>query len=227
MNQTTTLVNGAFAVIASRPAMGKTTLALDIAEYLAQHSNKNILIVTLENSKEQIFSRLQKAYNNHPHKNILICDEGKMTVKTIRELCERTENLGAVIIDYLQLISSEEKQSKTMTRYDQLNYISGELKTMARNLNVPVICTSQVSRKFEIRWRENKQIMHEFADFSGLGAVVEDADQIIFLYRDCYNLETPGEETAECIIVKNRYGDVGTIKLRWDPERVAFSLWED
>ena len=79
----------------------------------------------------------------------------------------------------------------------------------------------------ENRLRENKPIVPGFADFSGLGAVTEAADQIIFLYRDCYNPETSVEEMAECIIVKNRYGDTGTLKLRWDPERVAFSLWED
>ena len=225
MNQTTTFVNGSFVVIAGRPAMGKSALALDIAEHLAQHSDKNILIVSLEMSKEQIMFRLQKAYNNQSHKNIVVCDEPViMTVKTIRELCESTKNLGAVIIDYLQLICSEEKSTKTQSRYEQLDDISRELKIMARNLNVPVICTSQLSKKCELRSDKRPTI----SDLCHTRVNEHAMDQIIFLYRDrYYNPETPVGDMAECIIAKNRYGDIGTIKLRWDPERVAFSLWEE
>lgn len=225
MNQIPTFVNGTFVVIASRPAMGKTALALDIAKHLAQHNGKNILIVSLEMSKEQILFRLQKAYNSLSHKNILVYDEPiHRTVKTIRELCENTENLGGVIIDYLQLIISEEKPTNTQSRYEQLNYIARELKTMARNLNIPVICTSQLSKKCELRSDKRPT----FSDFCHSWENEHNMDQIILLYRDrYYNPETPVGDMTECIIVKNRYGDIGTIKLRWDPERVAFSLWEE
>ena len=225
MNRITTFVNGSFVVIASRPAMGKTALALDIAKHLAQHSGKNILIISLEMSKEQLLFRLQKAYNSHSQKNILVCDEPiTMTLKTIRELCENTENLGAVIIDYLQLIVSEEKSTKTQSQYEQPDDISRELKIMARNLNIPVICTSQLSKRCELRSDKRPTI----SDLCYARVNEHAADQIIFLYRDrYYNQETPVGDMAECIIAKNRYGDIGTIKLRWDPERVAFSLWED
>lgn len=224
MNQTTFFANGSFVVIAGRPAMGKSALALDIAKHLAQQSDKNILIISLEMSKEQILFRLQKAYDSHSHKNILVCDEPIMTVKTIRELCENTENLGAVIIDYLQLIFSEEKSTKTQSRYEQLDDISRELKIMAKNLNIPVICTSQLSKKCELR-SDKRPTISDLCDTQMNEPVM---DQIIFLYRDrYYNPETPVEDMAECIIAKNRYGAIGTIKLRWDPERVAFSLWEE
>ncbi len=226
MNQTTTLVNGSFAVIASRPAMGKTALALDIAKHLAQHSDKNILIVSLEMSKEQILLRLQKANGDKPanYRNIKICDSPLMTVKDIQEVASHTDDLGAVIIDYLQLIDSEEKSTKTQNRYQQMNDISRELKIMARNLNIPVICTSQISKRCELRLDKRPTI----SDFCYTGMGDHDMDQIIFLYRDrYYNPETPMGDMAECIIAKNRYGDVGTVKLRWDPERVAFSKWED
>ena len=222
MNQTTFFANGSFVVIAGRPAMGKSALALDIAEHLAQQSDKNILIISLEMSKERILFRLQKANDSHSHKNILVCDEPIITVKTIRELCENTENLGAVIIDYLQLIFSEEKSTKTQSRYEQLDDISRELKIMARNLNIPVICTSQLSKKCELR-SDKRPTVSDLCDTR-----VNVMDQIILLYRDrYYNPETPVKDMAECIIAKNRYGDIGTIKLRWDPERVAFSLWEE
>ena len=222
MHQTPAFVKGSFVVIASRPAMGKSALALDIAEHLAQQSDKNILIISLEMSKEQILFRLQKAYDSHSHKNILVCDEPIMTVKTIRELCENTENLGAVIIDYLQLIFSEEKLTKTQSRHEQLGDISRELKIMARNLNIPVICTSQLSKKCELR-SDKRPTISDLCDTR-----VNVMDQIIFLYRDrYYNPETSVEDMAECIVAKNRYGDIGTIKLRWDPERVAFSLWKE
>ncbi len=224
MNQITTLVNGSFIAIASRPAMGKTALALDIAKHLAQHSDKNILIVSLEMSKEQILFRLQKAYNNQANDNILICDKPFMTVKKIYGLCENTEDLGAVIIDYLQLIINEEDPTKTQSRYEQLDAISRELKLMARNLNIPVICTSQLSKRCELRSDKRPTI----SDLYYTRVNEHDIDQIIFLYRDrYYNPETPVGDMAECIVVKNRYGDVGTVKLRWDPERVAFSLWEE
>ena len=222
MNQTTFFANGSFVVIAGRPAMGKSALALDIAEHLAQQSDKNILIISLEMSKERILFRLQKANDSHSHKNILVCDEPIITVKTIRELCENTENLGAVIIDYLQLIFSEEKSTKTQSRYEQLDDISRELKIMAKNLNIPVICTSQLSKKCELR-SDKRPTVSDLCDTR-----VNVMDQIILLYRDrYYNPETPVKDMAECIIAKNRYGDIGTIKLRWDPERVAFSLWEE
>lgn len=208
-------VNGSFVVLASRPAMGKTALALDIARHMAGCSEKNILIISLELSKEQVMARLRKA-DDTEYRNILVDDDPSRSVKDIEELCQNTENLGAVIIDYLQLLSD--------ARYTREKAITWELKRMAKQLNIPVICTSSVSRA--VNMREDKRPI--LTDFCHTSVVDErDADQVLILYRDrYYNPETPVGDMAECIIVKNRYGDVGTVKLRWNPERLAFSLWE-
>lgn len=202
---------GAFVIIASRPGMGKTALALDIARHLAGRSDKNILIISLEMSKEQIMARLQKA-DKTEYGNILMDDYPVRFVKDIEELCQRTENLGAVIIDYLQLLFGAGcRQEKGVT---------WELKRMAKVLGIPVICTSQISRVCEMR--EDKRPI--LADFCHTNVDDRDADQVLFLYRDrYYNPETPAGDLAECIIAKNRYGDIGTIKLRWDPKRLSFT----
>lgn len=216
-------VNGSFVLLAGRPGMGKTALALDIARHMAGRSDKNILIISLEMSKEQVMARLQKAEDTEYH-NILVDDHPLRSVKDIEELCQYTENLGAVIIDYLQLIFRDEMSNEVQDRYEQMDYISRELKLMARSLNVPVICTSQISRTVELR--EDKR--PTFSDLRYTPLNEHAMDQIIFLYRDrYYNPETPVGDMAECIIVKNRYGDVGKVKLRWDPERIAFCLWEE
>lgn len=226
MNQTTTLVNGSFLVIASRPGMGKTALALDIAKHLAQQNDKNILIVSLEMSTEQILSRLQKANGDKPanYSNIKICDNSLMTVKDIQELGERTDHLGAVIIDYAQLICGTGYTVKEESRTEEMFAIANALARMARDLCVPVICTSQIHKSCDYRSDKRPTI----SDLCYGWVNEHDMDQIIFLYRDrYYNPETPVGDMAECIIVKNRYGDIGTIKLRWDPERLIFSQWED
>lgn len=208
-------VNGSFVVLASRPDMGKTALALDIARHMAGCSEKNILIISLELSKEQVMARLRKA-DDTEYRNILVDDYPLRSVKDIEELCQNTENLGAVIILYLQLLSD--------ARYTREKAITWELKRMAKQLNIPVICTSSVS--WAVNMREDKRPI--LTDFCHTSVVDErDADQVLFLYRDrYYNPETPVGDMAECIIAKNRYGDVGTVKLRWNPERLAFSLWE-
>ena len=217
MNQTTLYEKGALVMVAGRPGMGKTSFALDIACHLAKNSEANIWVISLEESKESLMARLQRKNNIYAeYHNLLICDKPLSSVKAIEVLCAGTEKLGGIIIDYLQLISHTGQPSK--------DSVTWELKCMAKRLNVPVICTSQISAVCETR--EDKR--PTLRDFRRDKAMDLDFDQVLFLYRDrYYNPETPVEDMAECIIAKNRYGDIGTIKLRWDPERVAFSLWEE
>lgn len=206
----------AFVIIASRPGMGKTSLALDIARHLAKRSNKKILIISLDMSKEQVMARLQKA-ENMPAEfgNILIDDQPLRSVKDIEELCQNTENLGAVIIDYLQLlIDDRQTQEKSSIR---------KLKQMTGNLDIPVICTCQTPRACD--FRENKRPLLD--DLLITEADYQYADQVLLLYRDrYYNPKTEAGDIAECIVAKNIYGNLGTVRLHWDPARLSFSEQE-
>lgn len=215
--------NGAFIIIASRPAVGKTALALDIARHLAESSDKTVLFISLEASKEQTLARLEtvgeKAYNN-----ILIDDHPTRTVKDIEALCRNTEKLGAVIIDYFQLLAGAAPANHGQDRQAEGFAIAGELKEMALRLSVPVICTSHISRVCE--YRENKR--PKLSDLRISGVLEKCADQVLFLYRDAYyDWESPVGDMAECIIAQNKFGDTGTVLLRWDPERAYFSRWEE
>ena len=219
---TTGLVDGDLIVIAGRPAMGKTAFALDIVNHLAKENDKIIAIFSLEMSAEQIIARLQKSIGIGYTKgsNLQIFDDPWMSVKKMSMICESIENLGAVIIDYIQLISSTEDSVQENTRKMEMVHISRALKLMAKNMNIPIICLSQLSRTVEHRV-DKRPILSDFYDS---GCLIQDADQILFLYRDLYyNPETPLGDIAECIVAKNRHGDCGTVKLRWDPEKATFS----
>ena len=218
----TGLADGDLVVIAGRPAMGKTAFALDIANHLAKDNDKTIIIFSLEMSTEQIIARLRKARGIEYTRggNLRIYDDPWMSVKKISAICESIENLGAVIIDYIQLISSAEDFEQEETRKLEMVHITRALKLMAKNRNVPVICLSQLSRTVDYHM-DKRPILSDFHDSESL---VQDADQILFLYRDrYYNPETPLGDKAECIVAKNRHGDCGTAVLRWNPENLIFS----
>lgn len=219
---TTGLVDGDLVVIAGRPAMGKTALALDIANHLAKDNDKTIAIFSLEMSAEQIIARLQKAIGIEYTKggNLRIYDDPWMSVKKINTICESIENLGAVIIDYIQLISSAGDSAQENTRKMEMVHISHALKLMAKNINIPVICASQLSRTVEHRV-DKRPILSDFYDS---GSLIQDADQILLLYRDrYYNPETALGDIAECTVAKSRHGECGTVKLLWSPEKATFS----
>ena len=223
---TTGLVDGDLIVIAGRPAMGKTAFALDIANNLANDTDKTTAIFSLEMSVEGIARRLQKTSGIEYMKgsNLQIFDDPWMSVKKINTICESIENLGAVIVDYVQLISSAEDSVQESTRKMEMVHISRALKLMAKNMNVPVICLSQLSKTVE--HRADKRPM--LSDFYDSGCLIQDADQILFLYRDrYYDPETPMGNIAECIVAKNRHGDCGTVKLLWNPEKTSFSDMEE
>ena len=220
---TTGLVDGDLVVIASRPAMGKTALLIDIANHLIKETVKTTAFFSLEMSAEWVIRRLQRANGHEQIKpdNFVIYDDSWMTVEKIFEICKSIENLGAVIVDYFQLIDDPAYHTENKVhRGFAYSSISRGLKQLARDLMVPVVCTIQLGRQIEHR-KDKRPIMKE--DLREFGSLEQDADQILLLYRDrYYNPETPMGDIAECIVCKNRYGDCGTVELLWDPVRYSF-----
>lgn len=221
-NLTTGLVNEDLVVIASRPAMGKTALALDMAIHLSKESPKTTVLFSLEMNKEQIIRRLQTASSNE-YKNdgrLVIYDEPYMTVQKIHGICKGIEKPGAIIIDYLNLLDHPFYHADSKAhRSGVYSCISRDLKLLAKELNVSVICTAQLGMRVDCR--EDKRPV--FSDLNNYGALQQDADQILLLYRDRYYYpETSLGDIAECIVAKNRHGDCGTVKLRWEPEKATF-----
>ena len=236
-------------LIASRPGMGKTSLALNVALSAAQASKKTVAIFSQEMSKEQLCMRLLSGLAQVNSKkmqtgrlsdsdwdmmaraaavlggvDIRIDDNPSVTVAVINAQCRRVRDLGLIVIDYLQLMQgSGGKGSGSYTSENRTQVVSDMsrmLKITARELNVPVLCLSQLSRANESR--PNKRPM--LSDLRESGAIEQDADIVMGLYRDdYYNKETETPNVAECIVLKNRRGPTGMIPLRWDPEYTSFS----
>ncbi|HAJ96555.1 MAG TPA: replicative DNA helicase [Ruminococcus sp.] len=233
-------------LIAARPAMGKTAFALNIAMNVATHNeDKTVCIFSLEMSKQQLTSRLlSTAAKVDSHKlrtgrlsgddwirmaegacylnslPILIDDTGGITVQQIKAKLRRVKNLGLVVIDYLGLISST---LRTDNRVQVVSEMTRQLKIMAKELEVPVILLSQLSRGPESR-TDKRPIL---ADLRESGSIEQDADIVMFLYRDAYyNKASENPNIAECIIAKNRHGETGTINLAWNGQFTEFSTLE-
>lgn len=234
-------------LIAARPAMGKSAFALNIGVNVAKKYKKTVAIFNLEMSREQLamrllanesFVELQKlatgklseeewtklcmASASLAQTDIRIDDNPSVTVADINAKCRRVENLGLVIIDYLQLMqgSGYGKGSSGDNRVTVVGEISRSLKIMAKELNVPVICLSQLSRAVESR-TDKRPIL---SDLRESGAIEQDADSVMFLYRDEYYHEnTEDKGVAECIVAKNRHGETGTVKLQWIGQYQAFT----
>ena len=233
-------------LIAARPGMGKTSLALNITLNAAKKSGKTVAFFSLEMSREQLGMRLMSnesfvdnqklstgqlsqeewakiglASSALSQTDIRVDDNPTITVAEINAKCRRLDNLGLVVIDYLQLMtSSGERYSSNENRQQIVSDISRALKIMAKELNVPVICLSQLSRANEAR--QNKRPL--LSDLRESGAIEQDADIVMFLYRDdYYNEDSPEKNLAECIIAKNRHGETGTVTLQWLPQFTTFS----
>ena len=155
---------------------------------------------------------------------ILIDDDSTVTVADINAKCRRVDNLGLVIIDYLQLMQSAGGKTRSGDNRQQIvSDISRSLKIMAKELNVPVLCLSQLSRANE--GRTDKRPM--LSDLRESGAIEQDADIVMFLYREgYYNKDTENPNLAECIIAKNRHGETRTVELQWLPEFTTFGNME-
>ena len=236
-------------IVAARPGMGKTSFALNIALNVAKKTDKTIAIFNLEMSREQLALRLlsnesfvdnQKlvtgrltedewikvgmASNALAATDVRINDNPSITVAAMNAMCRRLDNLGLVIIDYLQLMTkSGYGENRGDNRVNVVSDISRSLKIMAKELNVPVICLSQLSRASEKREKKDKRPV--LSDLRESGSIEQDADSVIMLYReDYYDKDNPEvQNVAECIVAKNRHGETGTVYLQWLPQYTTFS----
>ncbi len=232
-------------LLAARPAMGKTAFALNICLNVAKKYQKTVAFFSLEMSREQLAMRLMSIESFVDSKklatgklspeewyklsmasaalsqtDIRVDDNPSITVAEMNAKCRRLDNLGLVIIDYLQLMTSSGYGKGGDNRVTVVGEISRALKIMAKELNVPVICLSQLSRAVESR-NDKRPIL---SDLRESGAIEQDADSVMFLYRDeYYNENTEEKGVAECIVSKNRHGETGTVKLQWLPQYQTFS----
>ena len=232
-------------LVAARPAMGKSAFALNIALNVARTYKKTVAMFNLEMSREQLVMRLLaneswvdskklatgKLTDDEWSKislgaaalsqtDIRIDDNPSITVAEMNAKLRRLDNLGLVIIDYLQLMQSSGYGKANENRVQVVGDISRSLKIMAKELNVPVLCLSQLSRAVESR-QDKRPIM---SDLRESGAIEQDADSVMFLYRDeYYNENTEDKGVAECIVSKNRHGETGTVKLQWIAQYQCFS----
>ena len=224
-------------LVAARPAMGKSAFALNLAVNVAKKYKKTVAVFNLEMSREQLamrllasesfidmqklatgkltdeeWSKLCMASTALSQTDIRIDDNPSVTVADINAKCRRLDNLGLVVIDYLQLMQGSGYGKNSENRVTMVGEISRSLKIMAKELNIPVICLSQLSRAVESR-TDKRPIL---SDLRESGAIEQDADSVMFLYRDeYYNENTEDKGLAECIVSKNRHGETGTVKLQW------------
>ena len=204
---TTGLYGSELILLAARPAMGKSAFALNIAANAALKSNVPVAIFNLEMSKEQLVDRILS------EANIFIDDTPGISVMEIRTKCRKLKmekNIGLIIIDYLQLVQGSNKRNGS--REQEIAEISRSLKILAKELNVPVIALSQLSRAVE--QREDHRPM--LSDLRESGSIEQDADIVMFLYRDdYYNKDSEDKNLTEVIIAKHRGGSTGKVKLLW------------
>ena len=232
-------------LVAARPAMGKSAFALNIAVNVAKKYNKTVAVFNLEMSREQLAMRLlasesfidmQKLATGKLNEDewgklcmasaalsqtdIRIDDNPSVTVAEMNAKLRRLDNLGLVVIDYLQLMQGSGYGKNSENRVTVVGEISRSLKIMAKELNVPVVCLSQLSRAVESR-TDKRPIL---SDLRESGAIEQDADSVMFLYRDeYYNENTEDKGLAECIVAKNRHGETGTIKMQWFGQYQTFA----
>lgn len=235
---TSGLHNSDLLILAARPAMGKSAFAINIATSVAK-SGVPVAIFNLEMSKEQVVNRIlaseamvdsNKLRTGQLDDNdwmklastsgilsdtpIYIDDTPGISIMEIRTKCRKLKmekDIGLVVIDYLQLITASGK--KNSSREQEISEISRSLKILAKELNIPVIALSQLSRSAEKRQDDKRPML---SDLRESGAIEQDADIVMFIYReDYYNPETPEKNVAEIIFAKHRGGSTGTVKLKW------------
>ena len=232
-------------LIAARPSMGKTALVLNIAQYVAFKSELPLAIFSLEMSREQLVNRLfsleSRVDSQHirtgnlsdrewedlidgagvvGRSKLIIDDTPGISVPELRSKCRKfkmEQNIQMVIIDYLQLMAGS---GRTDSRQQEVSEISRALKALARELNVPIIALSQLSRAVEQRPDHRPML----SDLRESGAIEQDADVVMFIYRDdYYNKDSDKKGVAEIIIAKQRNGPIGTIELAWLPDYTKFA----
>ena len=231
-------------LVAARPSMGKTAFVLNIAQYMAFHNDVTAAIFSLEMSKEQLVNRLLaleskvdsqnirtgnledeewakliEGANIIGKSNLIIDDKPGISISELRSKCRKYKmehNLGVIFIDYLQLMTGS---GRSESRQQEISEISRSLKALARELNVPVVALSQLSRAVEQRPDHRPML----SDLRESGAIEQDADVVMFIYRDdYYNKDSENKNIAEISIAKQRNGPLGTVNLVWLPNYTKF-----
>lgn len=240
------LQNSDLVLIAARPSMGKTAFVLNIAQHVAFRQNRAVAVFSLEMSKEQLVNRLF-SLESHVDAQLLrtgnlkdtdwekliegagiigkskliIDDTSGISIAEMRSKCRKYKmehGLDLIIIDYLQLMSGSSRRSNE-SRQQEISEISRSLKGLARELNVPVVALSQLSRAVESRTDKRPML----SDLRESGAIEQDADVCMFIYRDdYYNPDSEDKNIAEIIIAKQRNGPIGTVRLAWMPQYTRF-----
>lgn len=243
-------------LLAARPGMGKTSFALNIAKNVALKSKKKIAFFSLEMTKEQLASRLLSmqalvsgtklrtgkltdeewqriigASDVFSDAQIWLDDTPGITVPEMKAKLRRRRDIDVVFIDYLQLMSSSTRKNES--RVQEISEITRNLKILAKELSVPVICLSQLSRASEQRQEHRPQL----SDLRDSGSIEQDADIVMFLYREGYydkegsieeqSATVADQNSAECIVAKNRHGEMTTVKLHWRGEFMLFTSKEE
>ena len=231
-------------LVAARPSMGKTAFVLNIAQYMAFRNDVTAAIFSLEMSKEQLVNRLLALESKVDSQNIrtgnledeewaklieganiignshlIIDDKPGISISELRSKCRKYKmehNLGIIFIDYLQLMTGS---GRSESRQQEISEISRSLKALARELNVPVVALSQLSRAVEQRPDHRPML----SDLRESGAIEQDADVVMFIYRDdYYNKDSENKNIAEIIIAKQRNGPIGPVNLVWMPNYTKF-----
>lgn len=237
--------NSDFILVAARPSMGKTAFVLNIAQHMAVKKEKAVAIFSLEMSEEQLVNRMLSLESKVKANNIRVGDlqdeewaklieaagilgDTKLiidatpgiSIAEMRSKCRKyklEQGLDIIIIDYLQLMTGS---GRSESRQQEISEISRSLKALARELNVPVIALSQLSRAVEQRTDHRPML----SDLRESGAIEQDADMVMFIYRDdYYNKDSERQNIAEIIIAKQRNGSIGTVELVWLPEFTKFA----
>lgn len=235
-------------LVAARPSMGKTAFELNLAQYMAFKKNMTVALFSLEMSKEQLVNRMFSLESNVDAQklrtgqlndqewerliesagtigksNLIIDDTPGISIAELRSKCRKYKlehDLNIIMIDYLQLMTGG---GRSESRQQEISEISRSLKALARELNVPVVALSQLSRAVEQRPDHRPML----SDLRESGAIEQDADVVMFLYRDdYYNHDSPEKGISEVIIAKQRNGPIGTVKLAWLPEYTKFANLE-
>ena len=235
-------------IVAGRPGMGKSSLAMNIGVEAAKQSGKSVAVFSLEMSKAQLglrlvstealidnkklttgrivgeeeWGRVALAVASLSQAKMYLGDDASLSVAEINAKCRRIDDLGLIIIDYLQLMTSAGGPPKNNENRQQIvSDMSRALKLMAKELNVPVICASQLSRANESRSAGQRRPM--LSDLRESGAIEQDADIVMFIHRESYyEDDTENPNVAECIVAKNRHGETGTVMMEWRPEFTVF-----
>ncbi len=234
-----------FILIAARPSMGKTAFVLNLVDHVAVKKNMPCMIFSLEMSKEQLVNRMLSMESNVDSQKLrtgsltdadwdavvegigiiggsklIIDDTPGISITELRSKCRKMKleyGLSMIIIDYLQLMSGSGRGGDN--RQQEISEISRSLKALAREMNAPVVALSQLSRACETR-QDHRPML---SDLRESGAIEQDADVVMFLYRDdYYNKDTEKPNVAEIIIAKQRNGPIGTVELLWRPEYTKF-----